>query len=74
MSQYLNEILDKSFSNLISAYRVEKAKKLLETEKNYTIESLEYDSGFSSKSTFLKNNRYDARRVSEIILKIGSIL
>ena len=52
LSQYLNEILGKSFSNLISTYRVEKAKKLLETEKNYTIESLGYDSGFSSKSTF----------------------
>ncbi|MBC8986328.1 AraC family transcriptional regulator [Pedobacter sp. N36a] len=52
LSQYLNEILGKSFSNLISSYRVEKAKKLLETEKNFTIESLGYDSGFSSKSTF----------------------
>ncbi|WP_316748192.1 helix-turn-helix domain-containing protein [Pedobacter gandavensis] len=52
LSQYLNEILGISFSNLISTYRVGKAKKLLETEKNYTIESLGYDSGFSSKSTF----------------------
>lgn len=52
LSQYLNEILGKSFSNLIREYRVEKAKKLLETENNYTIESLGYDSGFSSKSTF----------------------
>lgn len=52
LSQYVNEILGKSFSNLIKEYRVEKAKKLLETEKNYTIESLGYDSGFSSKSTF----------------------
>lgn len=52
LSQYVNEILGKSFSNLVKEYRVEKAKKLLETEKNYTIESLGYDSGFSSKSTF----------------------
>ena len=52
LSQYVNEILGKSFSNLIKEYRVEKAKKLLETEKNYTIESLGYDSGFNSKSTF----------------------
>lgn len=52
LSQYVNEILGKSFSNLIKEYRVEKAKQLLETETNYTIESLGYDSGFNSKSTF----------------------
>jgi len=52
LSQYVNEILGKSFSNLIKEYRIEKAKRLLETEKNYTIESLGYDSGFTSKSTF----------------------
>ncbi|TKB98080.1 helix-turn-helix domain-containing protein [Pedobacter cryotolerans] len=52
LSQYVNEILGKSFSNLVKEYRVEKAKELLENEKNYTIESLGYDSGFSSKSTF----------------------
>ncbi len=52
LSQYVNEKLEKSFSNLIKEYRVEKAKKLLETEKNYTIENLGYDSGFNSKSTF----------------------
>ncbi|MNK18730.1 Arabinose operon regulatory protein [compost metagenome] len=52
LSQYVNEVLGKSFSNLIKDYRIEKAKRLLETEKNYTIESLGYDSGFNSKSTF----------------------
>lgn len=52
LSQYINEVQGKSFSSLIKEYRVEKAKKLLETEKNYTIESLGYDSGFNSKSTF----------------------
>ncbi|OMQ09087.1 AraC family transcriptional regulator [[Flexibacter] sp. ATCC 35103] len=52
LSQYVNEILGKSFSNLIKEYRIEKAKLLLESTNNYTIESLGYDSGFSSKSTF----------------------
>lgn len=52
LSQYVNEILGKSFSNLIKEYRVEKAKQLLQIDKIYTIESLGYDSGFSSKSTF----------------------
>lgn len=52
LSQYLNEILGKSFSNLIKEYRIEKAKRLLENEKNFTLESLGYESGFNSKSTF----------------------
>jgi AraC-like DNA-binding protein len=52
LSQYLNVILSKSFSNLINEYRIEKAKKLLDTEFNLTIESIGYESGFNSKSTF----------------------
>lgn len=52
LSQYLNEKLGKSFSNLINEYRIEKAKELLQSNKNYTVEGLGYESGFSSKSTF----------------------
>ncbi|WP_333660873.1 helix-turn-helix domain-containing protein [Chishuiella changwenlii] len=52
LSQYINDNLGKSFSSLIKEYRIEKAKQLLQTESNYTIEGLGYDSGFSSKSTF----------------------
>lgn len=52
LSQYINENLGKSFSTLIKEYRVNRAKQLLETENNYTIESLGYESGFNSKSTF----------------------
>ncbi|REA64164.1 AraC family transcriptional regulator [Dyadobacter luteus] len=52
LSQYLNEKLGKSFSNLINEYRIEKAKELLRNEKSHTVESIGYDSGFNSKSTF----------------------
>lgn len=52
LSQYINENLGKSFSTLIKEYRVNRARQLLETENNYTIESLGYESGFNSKSTF----------------------
>jgi AraC-like DNA-binding protein len=52
LSQYVNVILGKSFSDLIKEYRIEKAKKLLETENNRTIESVGYDTGFNSKSSF----------------------
>lgn len=52
LSQYLNVVLGKSFTNLINEYRIEKAKKLLETENNLTVEGIGYESGFKSKSTF----------------------
>ncbi len=52
LSQYLNETLGKSFSNFINEYRIEKAKELLQTKTNYTVEGLGYDSGFNSKTTF----------------------
>jgi AraC-like DNA-binding protein len=52
LSQYLNEKLGKSFSNFINEYRIEKAKELLQSNKNYTVEGLGYESGFNSKSTF----------------------
>ncbi len=55
LSQYLNEKLYKSFSNFINEYRIEKAKELLQLKRNYTVESLGYDSGFNSKSTFFTN-------------------
>jgi AraC-like DNA-binding protein len=52
LSQYLNVILGKSFTNLINEYRIEKAKELLEAENNFTVEGIGYESGFNSKSTF----------------------
>lgn len=52
LSQYLNERVGKSFTNFINEHRIEKAKQLLESKTNYTIEGLGYDSGFNSKSTF----------------------
>ena len=52
LSQYLNEKLDKSFTNFINEYRIEKAKELLKSKNNYTVESLGFESGFNSKSTF----------------------
>lgn len=52
LSQYLNENLGKSFNSFINQLRVQKAKELLRTKPNYTIESIGYESGFRSKSTF----------------------
>ena len=52
LSQYLNDNLGKSFSFFINEHRIIEAKKLLGSKKQYTIESIGYESGFNSKSTF----------------------
>ncbi|WP_340067293.1 helix-turn-helix domain-containing protein [Ascidiimonas aurantiaca] len=52
LSQYLNEEQGKSFTTFINELRVNKAKELLQTKTNFTIESIGYESGFNSKSTF----------------------
>ena len=52
LSQFLNNNLNKSFSVFINELRIEKAKELLRTPHPYTIESIGYECGFNSKSTF----------------------
>lgn len=52
LSQYLNEKLGQSFTNFINGFRIEKAKELLKSNTNHTIEGIGYDCGFNSKSTF----------------------
>ncbi|MCE7997183.1 MAG: AraC family transcriptional regulator [Roseivirga sp.] len=52
LSQLINSNLGKSFSQLISEYRVAETCRLLKTQPHYTFEAIGYDAGFSSKSTF----------------------
>lgn len=54
LSQVINENLNKNFFDFINGYRLERVKELLADSScsNYKIESLAYDSGFNSKSTF----------------------
>ncbi len=52
LSEYLNDNLDISFSQFVNEHRIKKAKELLLTNTNYTIEAIGYESGFNSKSTF----------------------
>ncbi len=52
LSQYLNDNLDKSFTLFVNEYRIEEAKQLLITKKEFTIEAIGYECGFNSKSTF----------------------
>ena len=54
ISQSLNVYLGKNFLTLVNEMRVEEAKKILSSKqaRSFTIESIAYDSGFQSRSTF----------------------
>ncbi len=52
LSQYLNESLNKNFSQFINEHRVEEAVKLLSSSNKLTVEAIAYDSGFNSVSAF----------------------
>lgn len=72
LSQYLNEEQGKSFSTFINKLRVEKAKEFLQTKTNFTIESIGYESGFNSKSTFFTAfKKFTGQTPSEYKKSIG---
>lgn len=52
LSQLLNDNYGKSFPQFVNEYRIEAAKKSLAQKTNLTLESIGYDCGFNSKSTF----------------------
>ena len=52
LSQVLNEKFNKSFNVYINELRIESAKMLLISNKNFTIEGVGHESGFNSKSSF----------------------
>ncbi len=57
LSQIINQKEQKNFYDFVNTYRFEEFKRLIAMQKNqqYTLLSLAYDCGFSSKSSF---NRY----------------
>ena len=52
LSQLLNDNLGKSFALYINECRIEEAKRLLESNSQFTLEAIGFEAGFSSKSTF----------------------
>ena len=56
LSQVINESFHQNFFDFINTYRIEESKHLLKNpeSKKYTIISIAYDCGFSSKSSFYK--------------------
>ncbi len=57
LSQIINQREEKNFYDFVNTYRIEEFKRLIAMPRNqaYTLLSLAYDCGFSSKSSF---NRY----------------
>ena len=54
LSQVINSRLNRNFYDLINAYRIEEAKRLLldPSHRHHTVLAIAFDSGFNSKSTF----------------------
>lgn len=52
LSQLLNDNLGKNFALFINEYRIEEAKQLLQENNQFTLETIGFEAGFSSKSTF----------------------
>jgi AraC-like DNA-binding protein len=52
LSQLLNDNIGKSFASFLNDYRVEESKRLLREQHKFTIESVGFEAGFSSKSNF----------------------
>ncbi|WP_136667564.1 helix-turn-helix transcriptional regulator [Flavobacterium sp. H122] len=52
LSQYINDNLNRSFTQLINEYRIEEAKRLLKEETNFKIDAIGLECGFNSTSAF----------------------
>ncbi|MEM9858040.1 MAG: AraC family transcriptional regulator [Bacteroidota bacterium] len=52
LSQMLNDNLKKSYAQLINEYRIQDACQLLEKNVSFNLESIAYEVGYNSKSSF----------------------
>ncbi len=52
LSQLINDNLGKNFTTFINEYRIEHAKQLILRDAHLKLESIGYECGFNSKSTF----------------------
>lgn len=52
LSQLINDNMEKNFTLLINEYRIGRAKELIESDTHLKLESIGYECGFNSKSTF----------------------
>lgn len=52
LSQFINDNLDKNFTVFVNEYRIGHAKNLISSGSHLKLESIGYECGFNSKSTF----------------------
>ncbi|WP_316820395.1 helix-turn-helix domain-containing protein [Pedobacter gandavensis] len=52
LSQFLNEHLGKNFTTFVNEFRIDEACRIISTDQRLTLESIGYEVGFNSKSTF----------------------
>lgn len=52
LSQFLNNNLNKNFTSFVNEFRINEACKIITSNDKLTLESIGYDVGFNSKSTF----------------------
>ncbi|MEO1449689.1 MAG: helix-turn-helix domain-containing protein [Bacteroidota bacterium] len=52
LSALLNEHMGKRFSEFVNEYRIQRAREIMQTHPEYTLEAIGYEAGFNSKSTF----------------------
>jgi AraC-like DNA-binding protein len=52
LSQFLNNNLGKNFTSFVNEFRINEACKIITSNDKLTLESIGYDVGFNSKSTF----------------------
>ncbi|RQO66430.1 DNA-binding protein [Pedobacter sp. KBW06] len=52
LSQFLNDNLGKNFTTFVNEFRIREACRIISTDHRLTLESIGYEVGFNSKSTF----------------------
>lgn len=52
LSQFINDNLNKSFTQFINEYRIDEAKRLLKEHTQLKIDAVGFEAGFNSSSTF----------------------
>lgn len=52
LSQFLNDNLGKNFTTFVNEFRINEACRIISTDHRLTLESIGYEVGFNSKSTF----------------------
>ncbi|MEO1255785.1 MAG: helix-turn-helix domain-containing protein [Bacteroidota bacterium] len=52
LSQLINDNLEKNFTSFVNEYRIDRAKQVITNDTHLKLESIGYECGFNSKSTF----------------------